>query len=40
MNIFDIEINKDSTNDIINKLNELVGDNVFKKASDLSLYKK
>lgn len=35
LNIFDIEINKDSTNDVINKLNELIGDNVFKKASEV-----
>lgn len=36
LNIFDIEINKDTTNDIINRLNELVGENVFKKASEVS----
>ena len=35
LNIFDIEINKDSTNDVINRLNELIGDNVFKKASEV-----
>ena len=35
LNIFDIEINKTTTNDIINRLNELMGDNVFKKASEV-----
>lgn len=35
LNIFDIEINKDSTNDVIKKLNELVGKDVFKKASEV-----
>lgn len=33
LNIFDMEINKESTNDIINKLNEVYGKDVFKKAS-------
>ena len=36
LNIFDIEINKDTTNDIINKLNEIIGENVFKKASEVT----
>ena len=35
LNIFDIEITKTTTNDIINKLNELMGDDVFKKASEV-----
>ena len=35
LNIFDIEINKTTTNDIINKLNELMGNDVFKKASEV-----
>jgi len=36
LNIFDIEINKDTTNDIISKLNEIIGKNVFKKASEVN----
>jgi DNA polymerase-4 len=35
LNIFDVEINKETTNDIINKLNELMGDRIFKKASEV-----
>lgn len=35
LNIFDIEINKDTTNDIINRLNEIMGESVFKKASEV-----
>jgi len=35
MNIFDIEIKEDNTSEIISKLNEIVGDKVFKKASEL-----
>lgn len=35
LNIFDIEISKDSTNDIINKLNELMGKKVFVKAKEV-----
>lgn len=35
LNIFDIEINKDSTNDVINKLNKLIGDKVFIRASEV-----
>lgn len=36
LNIFDIEINKDTTNDIINRLNEIIGDTVFIKASEVN----
>lgn len=35
MNIFDIEVNKTSTSDIIKELNELIGDKVFIKASEV-----
>ena len=35
LNLFDININKDSTKDIIDELNELVGDKVFIKASEV-----
>lgn len=35
LNIFDININKDNTRDIINELNELMGDKVFIKASEV-----
>ena len=37
LNIFDIEINKDTTNDIISRLNEIMGENVFKKASEVDV---
>ena len=36
MNIFDIEVNKDNTSDIIDKLNEIVGEKLFKKASEVT----
>ncbi len=35
LNIFDIDINKDTTNDIINRLNEIMGEKVFKRASEV-----
>ena len=35
MNIFDIEINEDNTGNIINKLNEIVGEKIFIKASEV-----
>lgn len=37
LNIFDIDINKDTTNDIINRLNEIMGEKVFKKASEVKV---
>ena len=35
LNIFDIEINKDTTTDVINKLNEIMGGKIFIKASEV-----
>lgn len=35
MNLFDMDINCDSTSDVINKLNKLIGSDVFKKASEV-----
>ena len=36
LNIFDIEINKNTTNDIINQLNDIIGKKVFIKASEVN----
>lgn len=36
LNIFDIEINKNTTNDIINQLNDIMGKRVFIKASEVN----
>ena len=36
MNIFEIEIKVDNTNEIINKLNEIIGKDVFIKASEVN----
>lgn len=36
LNIFDIEIKKDDTISIIDELNKLIGDSVFKKASEVN----
>lgn len=35
LNIFDKDIDRDTTNDIINKLNRMIGENVFKRASEV-----